>query len=226
MTLYAIGVAERPPDASHQYGHGKAQYLSALAEALILILASAWIAFEAVTRLQGGGGHVEAAWYAIVLMVVVLVVDAGRVTVSLRVGRRERSPAILAEAWHFGSDLVGTAAVLLGLVLVAAGYQGADSIAALLVAALVAVAATGLPCSTSTGSMDRAPAGLAGRVAAAAGGCPGGARGALGAGARGRRRELCRRGDRGAPGWRGWSAATRRWTWSKLRCASGSGPPR
>ncbi len=173
VTLYAIGVAERPPDASHQYGHGKAQYLSALAEALILILASAWIAFEAVTRLQGGGGHVEAAWYAIVLMVVVLVVDAGRVTVSLRVGRRERSPAILAEAWHFGSDLVGTVAVLLGLVLVAAGYQGADSIAALLVAALVAVAATRLAMLNVDGLMDRAPAGLAGRVAAAAGGVPG-----------------------------------------------------
>jgi len=173
VTLYAIGVAERPPDASHQYGHGKAQHLSALTEALILILASAWIAFEAVTRLRGGGGHVETTWYAIALMGVVLVVDAARVTVSLRDGRRERSPAILAEAWHFGSDLIGTAAVLVGLLLVAAGYQGADSVAALLVAALVAVAAGRLAVRNVDSLMDRAPAGLAGRVAGAASSVPG-----------------------------------------------------
>ena len=126
-----------------------------------------------MTRLQGSGGTVEATWYAIALMVVVLVVDVGRVTVSLRVGRRERSPAILAEAWHFGSDLVGTAAVLVGLVLVAAGYQGADSVAALLVAAVVAVAAGRLALHNVDALMDRAPAGLAGRVAAAAGAVPG-----------------------------------------------------
>src|SRR5476649_511260 len=44
LTLYAVGVAERPPDQEHQYGHGKAQHLSALAESVILVLAASWIA--------------------------------------------------------------------------------------------------------------------------------------------------------------------------------------
>ena len=48
LTLYAVGVAERPPDTEHQYGHGKAQHLAALAEAVFLAGAAVVIAFEAI----------------------------------------------------------------------------------------------------------------------------------------------------------------------------------
>ena len=41
LTLYAVGVAERPPDAAHQYGHGKAQHLAALFEAAAVVCRSA-----------------------------------------------------------------------------------------------------------------------------------------------------------------------------------------
>src|SRR6478735_4669683 len=103
LSLYAVGVAERPPDARHQYGHGKAQHLGALFEALFLAAFAVWIAIEAVLRLRSGGGDVQAHWYAFVLMGVVLVVDAGRATVSLRTGRSERNAALIASAWHFAS---------------------------------------------------------------------------------------------------------------------------
>jgi cation diffusion facilitator family transporter len=48
LSLYAIGVAERPPDAQHQYGHGKAQHLAALSEAVFLALVACWIALVRV----------------------------------------------------------------------------------------------------------------------------------------------------------------------------------
>jgi len=50
LTLYAVGVAERPADHEHPYGHGKAQNLSALGEAAILVIAAVWIAFSASTQ--------------------------------------------------------------------------------------------------------------------------------------------------------------------------------
>ena len=121
LSVYAVGVAERPPDAKHQYGHGKAQHLGALSEALLLSAFSIWIAIEAVMRLRSGGGDVQAHWYAFVLMGVVLVVDAGRATVSLRTGRQEHNAALIASAWHFASDFAGTTAVIIGLLLVSAG---------------------------------------------------------------------------------------------------------
>jgi cation diffusion facilitator family transporter len=107
LSLYAVGVAERPPDEQHQYGHGKAQHLAALSEAAILAAVAIWIGFEAVMRLRSGGGDVQPEWYAFVLLFGVLIVDAARWSVSFRTGTRERNAALLASAWHFASDFAG-----------------------------------------------------------------------------------------------------------------------
>jgi divalent metal cation (Fe/Co/Zn/Cd) transporter len=48
LTVFAIRMAQRPADESHQYGHGRAENLSALAEALILAAGGAFIVTEAV----------------------------------------------------------------------------------------------------------------------------------------------------------------------------------
>ncbi len=173
VTVYAVGVAERPPDLHHQYGHGKAQYLSALAEAVLLSGAAVWIAVEAVIRLASNGHQVHATWYAFALLVSVLAVDAGRTVASLRLGRRERNQALIANAWHFGSDFLGTSAVLVGLGLVAAGVQGGDSVAAMFVAAIVLVAAVRLAASNVDALMDRAPSGLTAGVEQAVRSVPG-----------------------------------------------------
>ena len=159
LTFFAVGVAVRPADRGHPYGHGKAEHLAALAEAAFLGLASVFIAWEAVNRLVGRSeSHVEAAWYALVVLAVVIAVDASRMLVSGRAARRYGSAALAANALHFGSDLAGSTAVLVGLLLVRAGWQGADSVAALLVAALVLVAAARLVRTNVDVLMDRAPA--------------------------------------------------------------------
>jgi cation diffusion facilitator family transporter len=173
VSLYAVGVAERPPDEQHQYGHGKAQHLAALSEAAILAAVAIWIGFEAVMRLRSGGGDVQPEWYAFVLLFGVLIVDAARWSVSFRTGTRERNAALLASAWHFASDFAGTTAVLIGLALVSAGYPRADAVAALTVAALVLIAATRLAVRNIDALMDRAPSGLDQRIGQIAQDVPG-----------------------------------------------------
>jgi cation diffusion facilitator family transporter len=173
LSLYAVGVAERPPDEQHQYGHGKAQHLAALSEAAILAAVAIWIGFEAVIRLRTGGGDVQPEWYAFVLLFGVLIVDAARWSVSFRTGTRERNAALLASAWHFASDFAGTTAVLIGLALVSAGYPRADAVAALTVAALVLVAAARLAALNVDALMDRAPSGLDRRIGQIAQDVPG-----------------------------------------------------
>jgi cation diffusion facilitator family transporter len=160
LTFFAVGVAVRPADTGHQYGHGKAEHLAALAEAGFLILVSLFIAFEAVARLVGAReSSVDPQWWAIGVVLLVIAVDASRAVVSARTGRRHGSPALQASAIHFGSDLVGSVAVLAGLLLARAGHRDGDSIAALLVAALVLVAAGRLMRRNVDVLMDRAPAG-------------------------------------------------------------------
>src|SRR5438874_7830726 len=60
LTFFAVGVAGRPADTAHPYGHGKAEHLSALAEGAILVAASLFIAERAIARLAGSGtAHVH-----------------------------------------------------------------------------------------------------------------------------------------------------------------------
>jgi cation diffusion facilitator family transporter len=159
LTFFAVGVAVRPADLSHQYGHGKAEHLGALAEAAILSLVSCFIAWRAITHLVGSReSSVEATWYALTVIGIVIVVDLSRTIVSRRASRRYASAALSANALHFGSDLAGSGAVLLGLLLVRAGYARADSAAALFVAVLVLLAAVRLMKRNVDVLMDRAPA--------------------------------------------------------------------
>ena len=53
LTFFAVGVAGRPADEQHQYGHGKAEHLAALFEAGVLALVSVGVAGLAVARLAG-----------------------------------------------------------------------------------------------------------------------------------------------------------------------------
>ena len=159
LTFFAVGYAVRPADRSHPYGHGKAEHLAALAEAAALVLVSIGVAAFAVLRLVGViETEVNAAWWAFVVVVAVMAIDVSRTAVSLRSARRYSSAALLSNALHFGSDLAGTFAVLLGLSAAALGWPQGDSVAALFVAFLVVTAAVRLIRRNVDVLMDRAPA--------------------------------------------------------------------
>jgi len=159
LTLFAVGVATKPADPGHLYGHGKAEHLAALAEAAFLALVSVGIGALAVARLVGWIDlDVEPAWWAFAALGVVAAIDLSRTVVSYRTAQRHRSPALLSNAIHFGSDLVSTIAVLCGLIAARAGFPEGDSIAALFVAVLVIVAAVRLARRNIDVLMDRAPA--------------------------------------------------------------------
>ena len=158
LTFFAVGVAARPADVGHQYGHGKAEHLAALGEATFLVLASGLIAWRAIARLTGNApAHVDAHWYAIAVVVVVIAIDVGRTAASWRAARRFHSAALASNALHFGSDLGGSVAVLVGLLLVRQGYVQADAIAALVVACIVVSAALRLMRANVDVLMDRVP---------------------------------------------------------------------
>ena len=62
VALVMLKIAERPADEEHAYGHGKAEHLAALGEGVFLVLASCFVAVEAMMRLaDGGGSEVNAA---------------------------------------------------------------------------------------------------------------------------------------------------------------------
>ena len=159
LTYFAIRVAARPADVAHQFGHGKAEHLSALAEAGFLSLVSVFISFRAIERLTGvTHGEVRTAWYAFAVLALVIAIDASRAIVSWRASQRYTSAALASNALHFASDLAGSVAVLVGLLFARQGHPEGDPIAALFVGALVLTAAARLMKGNVEVLMDKAPA--------------------------------------------------------------------
>ena len=172
LTLFAVRVAVRPPDQEHHYGHGKAEHLAALAESAVLLMVALAIGFESLRRLIGGGSEVvEATWWSFLVLAIVITVDVARMVASGRSARRYGSPALAANALHFGSDLAGSLAVLVGTILVAGGNPDADAIAGLLVAGLVIGLALRLLWLSVQVLMDRTSADAEGRIRTALGAC-------------------------------------------------------
>ena len=158
LTFFAVSVAVRPADRGHPYGHGKAQNLAALAESGFLAAISVLIAVVAILRLADVVEvDVDPTWWTFAAIALVLAIDGSRTMVSLRGARLYRSDALLSNALHFGSDFVGTLAVLAGLVAAALGVPAGDSIAALFVSGLVVVAAFRLASRNVDALMDRSP---------------------------------------------------------------------
>ncbi len=138
IALYTIRMSARPPDAGHPFGHGKAENLSGLAEAIFLITASITIFYEAAQRLVN---HVapERLGLGMLVMGVSALVNAFVARIMFRVAIETDSQAIKADAQNHRADIYTAAGVFIGLALVALTRIGAfDSVLALLVGLVIA----------------------------------------------------------------------------------------
>ncbi len=160
LTYFTVRVAARPADVTHQFGHGKAEHLSALAEAGFLALVSLYISGRAIERLAGvTHAQVHVTWYAFAVLGVVIAIDLSRMVVSSRArpgataARRSRRTRSTSAATCSARSRCSP-----GSILAYYGHQNGDPIAALLVGALVLLAAARLIKVNVDVLMDRVPA--------------------------------------------------------------------
>jgi cation diffusion facilitator family transporter len=172
LAYIAVRTAEQPADVDHPYGHGRAENLAAYTEGILLLIAAAVIAYEAVQRLRHPA-PLEAGVYALALLVAMLLLEIGRTLVLRRLAAVGHSPAVAALATDKASDLLSVGAVLAGLTLARSGVPSADPLAALLVAVLIARSAILLLRQSADVLMDRAIREAASEVSAAAARVPG-----------------------------------------------------
>lgn len=171
ITLVAVSVAARPADADHPYGHGKAENLAAMAEAISMLGLSIGIGWDAFSRLTSSGRSptVDAAWYAFAVVGVSIAIDITRSQILSRTARRYSSPALEADAVNFRADLLTSVVVLAGLIGVRLGHPAADAIGGGLIALYVAASSVLLGRRAIDALMDRTSAAAIGKLRRAAG---------------------------------------------------------
>ena len=118
--------ALRPADDDHRYGHGKAESLAGMAQALFIAVSAVLIAFQAIERLK----HPEpigAPWIGIGVIVFSLVMTVALLVLQHRVVKATGSNAVRADSLHYRSDLLLNGSILVALVLASFGWPQLDA---------------------------------------------------------------------------------------------------
>jgi cation diffusion facilitator family transporter len=164
ITLFSVGVSDKPADADHQYGHGKVENFSAFLETGLLLLTCIWIVYEAVERLFFRHVTIEPNIAAFAVMFFSMGVDFWRSRALGKIAAKFDSQALEADALHFSTDIWSSGVVILGLGLVLAGrtygiawLRDSDPIAALFVAGVVVYVSGRLARKTIDALLDAAP---------------------------------------------------------------------
>jgi cation diffusion facilitator family transporter len=154
VALISLIVAVRPPDEAHQYGHGKAEYVSSATEGGLIVLAGAWVLGTAVLRLIRPVELRHLDWGLGVLLVATA---ANLLTARflLRVSREADSIALEADARHLQADVLTSVGVVAGVALAwGTGRAWVDAAVAAVVAVHIVRMGIGVYSRGLRGLMD------------------------------------------------------------------------
>ena len=143
INFFAIRYAMAPADKEHRFGHGKAEALAGLAQALMILVSIGLLLTQTLGRLW----HplvVENTPMGISIMLVSMALTGALVVFQWYVVKRTQSNAIKADSLHYTSDFLMNFGVIIALLLASIGYHGADPYFALSIGAFVVYSAWGI----------------------------------------------------------------------------------
>jgi len=153
LNLLAVHYALRPADDDHRYGHGKAEALSGIAQALFIAVSAFLIAYQAIERIL----HPEplgAAGLGIAVMVLSMVLTVALLMLQHKVIRETGSTAIRADSLHYRSDLLLNGSILVALILAMFGWHRLDAFFGLAIAMYILWSAIHIARETVAVLMD------------------------------------------------------------------------
>ncbi|WP_379067521.1 cation diffusion facilitator family transporter [Mesorhizobium sp. UC22_110] len=154
--FWAIRISHKPADQDHPFGHHKAEYLSAVLEGVLIVVAAMLILNE-VWRTWQNPAPLEQPWMGLAVNGLATLLNAVWAWTLIRIGRSERSPALVADGKHILTDVVTSIGVFLGLVgAVYTGWRFLDPALAVIVALNILWQGWHVIGSSMSGLMDRA----------------------------------------------------------------------
>ena len=136
INLVAVHFALRPADEDHRYGHGKAEALAGLGQALFIGVSAILLGLQGIERLQSPQ-PLEAGGIGIAVMLLSLARTVALLAFQRKVVRETGSTAIHADSLHYRSDILLNSSILLALLLTRFGWQQMDAIFAIGIAVYI-----------------------------------------------------------------------------------------
>ena len=133
----------RPADETHPYGHRRLETLVTVFIGIMLVAAGIGIGWEAVSTLHKKQAA-PPGWIALYAAMASIVVKEVLYRWTAAVGRRIKSPALVANAWHHRTDAISSLPVLIavGAALIFPTWSFLDRVGAIIVSIFILHAAT------------------------------------------------------------------------------------
>jgi cation diffusion facilitator family transporter len=136
IVYIGLRIGEKPPDASHPYGHANAEIIAAFLVALTILATGVYVGVSSIQLIAHR--HFETpATIALVAAATSIVIKEALFRYTLKVGKRNNSPAVVANAWDHRSDAYSSIAALAGIAGAKMGFQYLDPVAGLVVSAFI-----------------------------------------------------------------------------------------
>lgn len=150
----SLRLSYRPADPSHLYGHAKISFFSAGFEGAMIVLAAAFIIFEAI-RKWVTGLELENLGLGTSLTVLAMMINGALGAYLIWTGKRRKSVILEANGKHVLTDFWTSLGAVCGLSLaLLTGYLAWDPIAAIVVALNILWSGIGLMRQSISGLMD------------------------------------------------------------------------
>ena len=154
MALSMLTIAARPPDDSHAYGHGKAEYFSSNVEGILIFVAAGGIAVTAIERIFNPR-EIEQIGIGLGVSLAATAVNFFVARVLAKAAQEHGSITLEADSHHLMTDVWTSLGVMVGVGAVSlTGWEILDPIIALLVAANIIKTAVQLIRRSIAGLMD------------------------------------------------------------------------
>jgi ferrous-iron efflux pump FieF len=156
LNTYFLRLAAKPSDEEHAYGHGKAEALSGVIQAVIIAMGGLWLIARAASRIVSPE-PVTSPEAGVGVSVAALAVSIALVVFLRREARATQSIALAADAFHYVTDIatnIVAAVALAGFWLL--GWQWLDPVASIVIAVYIIVSAAGILRDAADELLDRA----------------------------------------------------------------------
>lgn len=138
ITFFAVHKADSPADKDHQFGHGKYEDVAGFIEGILIILAAAYIIFEAARKLTESIEPFSNSLLGIAVMFVSVITNIAVSTYLMKVAKNTDSIALYSDAQHLRTDILSSLTVFIGLIIIEyTGLHIIDSIIAVIVAMII-----------------------------------------------------------------------------------------
>jgi ferrous-iron efflux pump FieF len=154
LNLLAVHYALRPADEDHRYGHGKAEALAGLGQALFIGASALLVGSHAVDRLLNPE-PIGAPALGIAVMLLSLALTVALLLFQNHVVKLTGSTAIRADSLHYRSDLLLNSSILLALLLASYGWPQLDAIFGMAIALYIFWSAISIAREAATVLMDK-----------------------------------------------------------------------